>query len=356
MTVADRFVKPSGPISTGGGKLRNQRIVIERPGGAERLKLVSEEMPEPIGRQVRVKVLAAGVAYGDVYLRGGFVPFTKFPATPGYDFVGVVDGIGRDVSSLRPGDVVAGLPMIGGYSQYVDTDQDQLVPVPTGLDPAEAVSVVLNYTTAYQLLNHSARLQRGDSVLVHAAAGGVGTALVQLAKRSGIEVYGTASPSKLRLVRELGAIPIDYTACDFVAEVRRMKPAGVDAVFDAIGGTHWFRSNAALRKGGTLVGYGMTAAVQGGGSAARSILRTLAIMAWLKLVPNSKRFIFGTIQAKPNNLPEQTKGEIGEMLRLLHADQIAPIVAARLPLKDASHAHELLESSKSRGKIVLINE
>lgn len=335
--------------------MKNQRIVIQRPGGGpDALQLLTEEMPPPAGQQVRVKVLAAGVAYVDVYLREGFFPFTSYPVTPGYDFVGVVDYVPENFSLFKPGDFVAGLPTSGSYAQYLCIDPGRLVAVPEGLDPAEAVSVVLNYTTAYRLLRDAAKLTRGDSALVHAAAGGVGTALLQLARTMGVEAFGTADTRKLGLVEDLDATPIDYKRLDFVAEMKRLKPEGVTAVFDAIGGTHLLRSNAVVKKGGTLVSYGITASVQQRKQPTLSLLCTLAVFARLKLTPDAKKFAVGAIGAEKDRTSEALKADVGEMLRRLARHEIAPIIAARFPLPEAALAHEVLESSRLPGKIVLI--
>ena len=334
----------------------SKAIRIHAHGGPEVMQLLTEEMPEPAGQQVRVKVLASGVAYGDIYLRSGFVPLTSFPVTPGYDFVGIIDYAPQESSIFKQGDFVAGLPMLGSYSKYICIDQDRLVAVPEGLDPAEAVSVILNYTTAYQLLKYVAKLNPGDSALVHAAAGGVGTALLQLAQRQGIEVFGTADTRKLNLVKELGATPIDYKNTDFVTEMKRMKPEGVTAVFDAIGGTHLIHSNAVVKKGGTLVAYGITGDVQQKKHPALSVLQTLFLFARLKLTPNSKKFVFGAINATKDKTPESLKNDMKEMLSMLRRKEISPVIAARFPLKDAVHAHEVLESSKTTGKIVLVRD
>lgn len=336
--------------------MTNQRIVIQRPGGPEALQLVTEAMPQPTGQQVRVKILAAGVAYTDVYLRGGFVPFASYPVTPGYDFVGVAEQVPVGSSRFKPGDVVAGIPTLGSYAQYLCIDQDRLIAMPEGLDPAEAASVVLNYTTAYRLLRDAAKLQRGDSALVHAAAGGVGTALVQLARATGVEVFGTADSRKLALVEQLGATPIDYKNVDFAAELERLKPGGVTAVFDAVGGAHLLRSNAVVKRGGALVSYGITAAVQQRRPPTLSLLRTLAVFARLKLTPNGKKFVVGAVGAEKDRTSEALKADVGEMLRRLQRREIAPVIAARLPLREAARAHELLESSQVIGKIVLVQE
>src|SRR5204863_1255785 len=143
----------------------------------------------------------------------------------------------------------------------------ELVPVPSGLDAAEAVSLILNYVTAYQMLHRSAQVRAGQRVLIHGATGGVGSALLQLGHLAGLEMYGTCSSRGAPTVSDLGAIPIDYQHQDFVKEIHRLTSEGVDVVFDPIGGTHMWHSREALRRGGRVVGYGNTTSLRGQGLA-----------------------------------------------------------------------------------------
>src|SRR5215469_2830457 len=156
------------------------RVVITAQGGPEVLKIVEEEIPVPAPGQVRVKNLASGVAYADVLMRHGLYPkIPGFPFAPGYDIVGDIDAVGAGVQGFPVGQRVAALTMIGGYAQYTLVPAAHLVAVPPDLDPAEAVSLVLNYVTAYQMMYRNAHLQSGQSLLIHGAAGGVGTAALQ---------------------------------------------------------------------------------------------------------------------------------------------------------------------------------
>ena len=179
--------------------MKYKHIVIPQFGGPENLSLVEDELLEPRANEVRVKVLAAGVSFADILLREGVHPESwnlgKTPFTPGWDIVGVVDKIGDKVSKWQTGQMVAALPIIGGYAEYISLPSNELVPVPAGLDPAEAVSLVLNYTTAYQMLHRCAHIKPGEIILINGgAAGGVGTALLQLGKLVNLKkMYGTAS-------------------------------------------------------------------------------------------------------------------------------------------------------------------
>jgi len=245
--------------------MRHTRIIVTRYGGPEELRAVEEECPEPNGGEVRVRVLAAGVALPDLMMREGIHPETpSLPFTPGWDLVGVVERLGKGVSGIEPGQIVAALPIHGAYAELVCLPHRELVPVPSGLDPAEAVSLVLNYITAYQMLHRSARVKPGQRVLIHGASGGVGTALLQLGRLGGLKMYGTCSSHGASAVSELGGIPIDYRQLDFVQEIRRLTHEGVDVVFDSIGGAHIWRSRKALRPGGRVVAYGLTGMLREG--------------------------------------------------------------------------------------------
>ena len=179
--------------------------------------MVEEDCPEPKNGEVRVRVLAAGVSLPDLMMREGLHPETPaVPFTPGWDLIGVVDRLGAGISGIEPGVIVAALPISGAYAEFVCLPQRELVPVPPGLDAAEAVSLVLNYVTAYQMLHRSAKIRPGQPVLIHGAAGGVGSALLQLGRLAGLEMYGTCSSRGMSTVSDLGGIPIDYQHQDFV--------------------------------------------------------------------------------------------------------------------------------------------
>ena len=230
---------------------KNARMMITGLGGPEVFKWIEDDLPVPAPGQVRVKVIAAGVAFADVLMRHGLYPGAPaFPFAPGYDIVGEVDALGDGVSGFAIGQRVAALTMIGGYSRYTIVPAAHLVPVPDNLDPAEAVSLVLNYVTAYQMLQRVAKLRQGQRFLVHGAAGGVGTAALQLGNIAGLEMFGTASKSKLELVSALGATAIDYRCENFLERIRQLAPEGLDAVLESIGGKTRTDSYHCLRRGG----------------------------------------------------------------------------------------------------------
>ena len=344
--------------------MSNTRIIVTRYGGPEELRVVEEERPQPKDGEARVKVLAAGVSLPDVMMREGIHPETpRLPFTPGWDLVGVVDAVGGG-SEIKRGQLVAALPIFGAYTEYICLPQRDLVPVPAGVDAGEAVSLILNYVTAYQMLHRSAKVTPGQRVLIHGAAGGVGSALLQLGQLAGLEMYGTCSSRTAAVVSDLGGIPIDYQHQDFVQEIRRLTKDGVDVVFDSLGGTHIWRSRKALRRGGRVVAYGLTGSLRGGRLASggtgggRHRFRALGIfvvyIAGSWLLPGRRHVVPYSIQWLMRSKPEWFRRDLGRLFELLREHKIKPLIAERLPLADARRAHELLGKGGVTGKIVLV--
>jgi NADPH2:quinone reductase len=344
--------------------VRHTRIIVTHYGGPDALRVVEEECPEPKDGEVRVRVLAAGVSLPDLLMREGVHPETpRLPFTPGWDLIGVVDRLGAGISGIEPGQIVAALPISGAYAEFVCLPQRELVPVPSGLDAAEAVSLVLNYVTAYQMLHRSAKVRSGQRVLIHGAAGGVGSALLQLGRLAGLEMYGTCSSRGASAVSDLGGIPIDYQHQDFVKEIHRLTSEGVDVVFDGIGGTHIWRSRKALRPGGRVVAYGLTSSLRGGRLASgrsgrRQRSRGISIFGlyiaggWL--LPGRKRVVPYSIQWLKRLKPALFRQDLIALFELLQQQKIKPLIARRFPLAEATHAHELLGKGGVTGKIVLV--
>jgi NADPH2:quinone reductase len=339
----------------GSSGMKHRRVVVTRHGGPDVLQIVEEDIPEPQTGEVRVKVLAAGVsAYDLMFRRSGALPGApRVPFTLGTDVVGVVDKPGEEVSTVEPGQRVAGatfcLGGLGGYTEFICLPESKLVPVPSGVDPAEAVCVVANYLTAHMALHRVANVQNGERILIHGAAGGVGTALLQLGKLAGLEMYGTASKYNHELVSALGATPIDYRTEDFVERIHSVTGNGVDVVFDPVGGARQlWRSYRALRKGGRLVWFGVAATKKKG---LRVIPLTMLAVTLLKLIPGDKQTPLFPDLGEDNTWYRQT---LKDILDLLAVSKIKPVVAERIPLAEASRAHELLERGGYAGKVVLV--
>src|SRR3954452_6108781 len=248
----------SSSNNTGG---RNRVVRVSRFGGPEGLEVVDAPVPTAGRGEVRVRVLASSVNYTDVLIRRHLYPQTMRRHPPfvlGYDVVGEIDQLGDGVLDFQVGDRVADMTVVGSNAAYRTLRADRLTRVPAGLDAAEATTLILSWTTAYQLLHRAAGVQRGQRVLVHGAAGGVGLAQLALGRLTGVELWGTARGEHAALIRELGATPIDYQREDFT----RVLPGGFDVVSDGIGKDGYGRSFAALKRGGLLCAYGYTAAVQ----------------------------------------------------------------------------------------------
>src|SRR5512135_1774491 len=343
--------------------MRHKRVVVDHYGGPEVITAIEEDIPAPKASEVRVKVLAAGVSLPDVLAREGVHPETpRVPYTPGWDLVGTVDQLGERVTGVELRATVAAMPIHGCYAQYVCVPQRKLVPVPAGLDAAEAVAVVLNYITSYQMLHRSAKARRGQRMLIHGAAGGVGSAMLQLAKLAGVDMYGTCSAQGAAVVRELGGIPIDYKNADFVKEIHRLTGDGVDAVFDGIGGDNLWRSRDALRDGGRVVTYGFQSKMRGGrmvsGSGGRHPMRESAELGWFLVrncfKPGRKSMVPYSIQWLMRFKPAWFRHDLLMLLDLLKQGKIKPLIAQRLPLEGARHAQERRGGGGVLGKIVLL--
>ena len=343
--------------------MKHKRIVVTHYGGPDALQVIEEERPEPQAGEVRVRVMAAGVSLPDLMAREGVHPETPaVPYTPGWDLVGVVDRLGDGVSQIEPGQIVAAMPISGAYAEFVCLPQRELVPVPSGLDAAEAVSLILNYITAYQMLHRSAKVRPGQRVLIHGASGGVGTALLQLGRLAGLEMYGTCSVRGTSAVSELGGVAIDYRHGNFLKEILALTKEGVDAVFDPLGGGHMWHSRKALRSGGKVVAYGNTTSLRGEGLTSdrpgrRNRLHGIPVFAlyiaggWL--LPGRKRVIPYSIQWLKRLKPARFREDLIVLLNLLQQRKIKPIIARRFPLAQAKQAQELLGKGGVVGKIVL---
>jgi NADPH:quinone reductase len=348
-----------------------RRVVVDRYGGPEVLNVVEEEDPRPGPGEVLVKVLAAGVSFTDSQLRAGtYVPGApKPPFTPGYELVGIVEELGPDCSRLKAGDRIGALTVWGADADRVCVPESGAVEVPEDLDPGEVLSLLFPYMTSYQVLHRTAKARRGETVLVHGAAGRVGVAALELGAAAGFRLYGTASARDRTKVEALGAVAIDYRNEDFLARVRE-EAGGVDVVADSLGGPISLRSFRALRPGGRLVVFGRYDTLRNGHKDWPAVVKwyaaIAAVWAWDKLSPRRRVFAYhvqkyrdtatrrgGAVGGEPMN-PEEFREDFAALLDLLRAGKIHPTVAERLPLAEARHAHELLESSASKGKLVLV--
>jgi NADPH:quinone reductase-like Zn-dependent oxidoreductase len=336
-----------------------QSIRIARFGGPEVLDLAEDQaIPVPGSGEVRIKVLAAGTGFTDAFIRRGRYPDFKgpLPFTPGYDLVGVVGATGPGVPASLSGQLVADLCVVGGYAQYAIRPARFLVPVPGDHDPAEAVCIPLAYLTAYQMLTRYRRLSRGATILVIGASGTVGTALLDLARHFGLKAIGTCSAANIAAVERFGATAIDYRASDFVEAVRSLIPAGVDMVFDAIGGAHFARSFACLAPGGLLVGYGAQTMAVGDSTVLSAGLGMVRLKLWNAMsgLFGGRGAVFYSITSRRSTHPDDFKTDMAALFDLLRDRAIHPVVVERLPLTAARDVHTRIDAGGLGGKIVLL--
>ncbi len=325
--------------------MKYKSVIVTRRGGPEALRVIDNDLREPLPREVRIRILAVPVCQDDIAARAGNRPFLpKIPFVPGYSILGVVDAIGEGVSSFTRGDRVAALTNFGGYAEYIYLSEKKLVRVPSGLDPAEAAILILNYLVAYQVLHRSARVKAGDKVLIIGASGGVGTAFLQLGKLAELKMYGLASGRKRDTLARLGTVPIDYHKQDFAEVIRQAEPEGLDFVFNGMGEEYFERGLAVLRRGGAFIHYG-------GPKSFSRFLLLLAKLVLFNLLPNGKAIKgYGTHRVDINLLKEDWQ----VLFKLLEEGQIKPIIAGRFPILDAAKANQLLESGQVTGHVVLL--
>jgi NADPH:quinone reductase-like Zn-dependent oxidoreductase len=328
--------------------MKYKSVVATQRGGPEVLQIVENDLRSPAAGEVRIRVLATGVGHTDVNYRYGYSPFSpKVPFVPGYEVMGVVDAVGENVSRFAAGNRVAALTGHGGYTEMIYLGQEHLVPVPPSLAPAEVVTLVLNYVSAYQMLHRVARVKAGDKVLIIGASGGIGTALLELGRLAGLKMFGTASPGKNNLLTQMGVIPIDYHTQDFVEVIRQAEPGGLDFVFDGMGGENGDRGLAVLRRGGKLVGY---AAPVGLGSTLRDMVKLISV----NILPNGKSAEFYGITALYLRDKKPFMEDLPKLFSLLEEGKIKPIITQKFPILEAAKANALLESGQVSGNIVLL--
>jgi NADPH:quinone reductase-like Zn-dependent oxidoreductase len=328
--------------------MKYKSVVAIKRGGPEVLQVVEKELRAPAAGEAQIKVLASAVGGTDINYRYGYSPLApKAPFVPGYEIMGVVQAVGAGVTRVAVGERVAALTGQGGYAEMIYLGQEHLVKVPPSLTPADVATLVLNYVTAWQILQRVANVKAGDKVLLIGASGGVGTALLQLGRLAGLKMYGTASPKKQNVLTELGATPIDYHTQDFVEVLRKEEPNGLDFVFDGMGGTDIQRGMEVLRSGGKLVTYATPTGL-------RMMLVGLLKLLINNLRPHSKKVEFYGITGLYIFNKKPFMQDLPLLFTMLGEGKIRPIITVQLPILEAAKANQLLESGTVTGNIVLL--
>ncbi len=332
-------------------------IVISKSGPPEALKFTEVPEPEVRAKDVLIRVKAAGINFADLFARQGLYPDApKPPFTPGLEVSGTIEKVGVEVRELEEGRRVMAMLRSGGYAEKARVAASQAVPIPDSMDFQQAAALPINYLTAYHMLVYMGNVRRGERVLIHAAAGGVGIAAIQLCKNAGAEIYGTASASKFDFLRSQGVQHlVDYRTQDFEEEVRRLTGGeGVDIVLDAVGGESFQKSYNLLRPGGRLMVFGFSAAMTGlERSYLKAAPRFLRIPKFDPLqMMRENRAVLGVHigRLKPETLPE----EYAALLRLFAEGHIRPHIDKTFPLEQAPGAHLYLHERKNLGKVLLI--
>lgn len=312
-------------------------------GSPEVLSYEDIAIPEPKAGEARLKIAAIGVNFIDIYQRTGLYPL-QAPFTLGMEGAGVVDAIGEDVTEVTVGDRVAYAMVLGSYAEYAIVPAAKLAPLPANVDAKSAAALMLQGMTAHYLTHSTYQLKKGDTALIHAAAGGVGLLLIQIAKMRGAHIIGTVgTEAKAQLARQAGADDIIlYTQIDFLTEIRRLTSGkGVDVVYDSVGATTFEKSLDCLRPRGYLVLFGQSsgpvAPLDPGKLAAKgSLFLTRPTLAHYLLDRNE-------LLQRANDLFAWTAN-----------GKLKLRIESTLPLQDAAEAHRLLEGRKTTGKVVLV--
>jgi NADPH:quinone reductase-like Zn-dependent oxidoreductase len=338
-----------------------RQIWITRAGPPETLAVREAADPSPGPGQVRIRVEASGVNFADVMARQGLYPDApKIPCVVGYEVAGTIDAVGSGVAGSRVGEAVLALTRFGGYSDTVVVPEGLAVARPPGLEAQAAAAIPVNYLTAYQMLFGMARINRGDRVLIHQAAGGVGLAAIDLCRIAGAETYGTASASKHEFIRSRGLDqPIDYRTKDYEAEVRRLTGGrGVHVILDPIGGKSWTKGLRLLAPTGRLVCFGLSAASTGRGRSVLTLLRTLAAIPWLQVNPlslmSANRGVLGVNLGHMWDQVEMLAGWLDQILSWFREGKVRPHVDRAFSFADAPAAHAYIQDRKNIGKVVLV--
>ena len=333
------------------------RVAITKAGSPSVLKIQEMPMPTPGEGEVCIEVHYAGINFADTLMRLGlYQPRPPFPFTPGYELSGIVQSLGKGVTDFEVGQrVVAAMPT-GGQSSHVSVKSSRVIPVPDDLGLDAAAAMPVTYLTAHHMLHYLGHLKKGETVLIHGGAGGVGTAALQLCQWAGIEnVWATASGSKSQIIESFGGIAIDRHNQDFVKIIKEATNGrGVDHILDPIGGDNLTRSLSVLAEGGRLYTYGMSAAAP---SSKRSLIR--AYLAWrktpkfdpLKLMTRN-RGVFGVHMGTWSDEDAMAE-QLLKIMKGIESGHLKPVIDSVFHAKDVAQAHQYIHDAKNVGKVLI---
>jgi len=336
-------------------------IVLHRPSAPETLKVEDWRDPTLAAGQVLIEVKAFGLNFADILARKGqYGDAPKFPFVPGYEVSGVIRLVAEGVTDLKPGDEVLALTLFNGYAELAVADARAVAKKPAGMSFADAASIPVNFLTAYHALFETGSLRPGSNVLIHAGAGGVGLAAIQLARNAGCTIYATAgSEKKLELLSDFGVKhPINYQTHDFEREVMRLAGgAQMDVVLDSVGGSYFKKDLNLLRSHGRVVAYGAAAFSERNLLKLPSLLPQVISMLTLSMIDlmiHSKGFYGVNMLRVAKENPDLLQYELQEIMKQFAAKKLKTVVSRQMSWRQIGEAHELLENRQSTGKIVLM--
>ena len=337
-----------------------QAAVLVRTGNPDKAYEIQERpMPKPQPHEAVIQVEAFGLNFADVLARRGLYPDAPpLPAVMGYDVVGRIHELGSEVTDLQVGQRVMALTRFGGYAEYAATDARGIAPIPENTPVGEAVALATQYGTAWFCAREMTNLHEGEHVLIQAAAGGVGTALVQLAKHSGCTIYGTASTHKQDYLREMGVdYPIGYRTTDFYEVIKEIRgDKGLDVVFDSLGGKYLKNGYKLLGSGGRMVNYGAADMATGGKKSIFRMLRvamSFGIYSPINYVSTSRGMLGVNMLRIADDRPEALKRALTGVVDFYEKGIFKPKVGGTFKVTQLAEAHDFLESRQSIGKIVV---
>lgn len=336
-----------------------RQVWIPKVGGPEVLELRESPDPEPAEGQVRIRVAAAGVNFADILARLGLYPDApRLPAVVGYEVAGVVDRVGPGSDRFEEGARVVALTRFGGYSETVTVPAVQALPIPDALSFEMAAAIPVNYLTAWLMLVRLGAVRAGERVLVHAVAGGVGQAALQICRWRGAIVFGTASAAKHERLRELGvAHCIDYHTQDFEAEVRRLTGGeGVDIVLDAIGGESFRKSYRSLAPLGRLFLFGVSSFAPEKRRNLLAALTGLLRMPSFRPIPlmHHNRGVFGVNLGRLWGRAALLRRMLEEIVARVGDGTFKPVVDRTFSFERAAEAHAYIQEHRNFGKVLLV--
>lgn len=335
-------------------------IWISKPGSYDVLQVRETEDPELKPGHVKIRVKASGLNFAEVMARQGMYPDApKTPCVVGYEVSGVIEALGEGVSGYAVGERVLAMTRFGGHADCVVAPTQQVLKMPARMSFEEGAALPVTYLTAYHMLFRSAAVRKGESILIHMAAGGVGLAMLQLCKTiPNLTIFGTASASKHDTLRAAGVThPIDYHTTDYASEVRKLTGGrGVDAVFDALGGKDWKKGYELLKPAGRLVAFGFANMMSPGKRNLLHIIKNgvgIPFFTPMRFMDDN-RSISGVNMGHMWDESELLNEELTDILRLYDEGVVKPQIDSTFTFAQIADAHRRVEQRKNVGKIVLL--